>query len=944
MASEELENRISNIEQIIGIIPKNKDDIEARLDAIERYINSEQAGTVSNIVYKAVDEEGNVTSEERFKLVDADAVNRLRAYVDSFIKQNITEKLTSDIKKDIKNIKNYLGYKDKEDTNITELLQNLIEEVYSNSSEIDSSSRLDTLEQNIENIARILNEEANIEVELTEYDGDFTTRIEKFEKNLKSIIEVLKYFGYDISTTGAGFTMPKNGEYLSTDSKGRIIAEASAEELQRGNFKLVTSDVVATALRESISNGDYAKLGITELNENIDWTQDDLWGVKKFNIPNGQTTFFKEFFVDTTGKNASFTAHSEDEPTEWPWEINENTIIYIPIHYSGKLTITSYYGNFFVQTYGGKKIVFEKTAGDNNYLAEFDFSDGEIISDTRYIKIYCTSKDYIKEILYTFSEDFCMKINKKNITTTVPLVDPDGNMLVSKLKYANLTKAEVGLDKVNNTTDYDKPISVYQQEAFDTEKEARIKSDEEITNSLNTKTENLEKLLNEKITAEENSRIENDNNLTEALRVEAEARISEDTNINDALKTEAETRAKNNQELSNKLDNEIRARTDFMSNMSDEFDKKIEDEASSRQSEDVKIDNRLKEIESHVPNTSEGYTFATTKNVADAIASVINGADESFDTLKEIAEWISSDEAGNAAAAERIMKLENETNRQKKADTYLQNLLEIETNNRIQNVKDVENRLASTIEQEAKNNEDLKNTLNDNISALDKKITDEITTLNTIAEAKLKEFNNNSNTADKALSDRLDVVEKKNTNISYEDDVTTISKKLKLPNISEGSRTLTSKLLGYDSDGNIIPAYARTTLVNHHIKLFDNISLNQVAELYLDSLEESKYTKAEDLPTFAAVNVYDYIDPEDNNINYSGLRVVKNGKVITISSLKSTDGISIKKVDSNYSTEDLNIVDEVYPSLDVVYEDKTIDNINEEQEVEEDTLDIKLED
>ena len=59
------------------------------------------------------------------------------------------------------------------------------------------------------------------------------------------------------------------------------------------------------------------------------------------------------------------------------------------------------------------------------------------------------------------------------------------------------------------------------------------------------------------------------------------------------------------------------------------------------------------------------------QKVADAIAGVVNDAPEIFDTLKEIADWISNDETGTSKLLDRIAALE-------KADKDLKDYIDIQ--------------------------------------------------------------------------------------------------------------------------------------------------------------------------------------------------------------------------------------------------------------------------
>lgn len=60
-----------------------------------------------------------------------------------------------------------------------------------------------------------------------------------------------------------------------------------------------------------------------------------------------------------------------------------------------------------------------------------------------------------------------------------------------------------------------------------------------------------------------------------------------------------------------------------------------------------------------VLNGDSAVEGSVSKKVAEGIASVVAGADASFDTLKEIADWIVNDTTGAASMANKISALEN---------------------------------------------------------------------------------------------------------------------------------------------------------------------------------------------------------------------------------------------------------------------------------------------
>lgn len=75
---------------------------------------------------------------------------------------------------------------------------------------------------------------------------------------------------------------------------------------------------------------------------------------------------------------------------------------------------------------------------------------------------------------------------------------------------------------------------------------------------------------------------------------------------------------------------------------------------------DGTVDERVSDIEDALEVLNGDGEGSINKTVTDAIASVIDGAPEALDTLKEIADWIAQDEEGAAALTNRVAKNEDD--------------------------------------------------------------------------------------------------------------------------------------------------------------------------------------------------------------------------------------------------------------------------------------------
>ena len=75
--------------------------------------------------------------------------------------------------------------------------------------------------------------------------------------------------------------------------------------------------------------------------------------------------------------------------------------------------------------------------------------------------------------------------------------------------------------------------------------------------------------------------------------------------------------------------------------------------------DDTEIKNRIAANEESIKSLSGDGAGSVKETVANAIAEVVNGAPEDFDTLKEVADWIKNDTTGAAKMANDIAALKD---------------------------------------------------------------------------------------------------------------------------------------------------------------------------------------------------------------------------------------------------------------------------------------------
>ena len=213
-----------------------------------------------------------------------------------------------------------------------------------------------------------------------------------------------------------------------------------------------------------------------------------------------------------------------------------------------------------------------------------------------------------------------------------------------------------------------KEITDEATEREEADKELQGKIDDEIKRATSAETA-LDKRIDEEVSKLE----EADNKLSERIDAETDRAISAETALHERIDEELKT-------INEKVDDAI---SNSLENINSEIEEKINDAISNVLGEN--IDGRVNELQQKIDAETERATSAemalqtsinnlsneveTTAReaAADEVTKIVADSEESLETLKEIAEWISNDTTGAAQMANDIASLktsntENVTN------------------------------------------------------------------------------------------------------------------------------------------------------------------------------------------------------------------------------------------------------------------------------------------
>lgn len=191
------------------------------------------------------------------------------------------------------------------------------------------------------------------------------------------------------------------------------------------------------------------------------------------------------------------------------------------------------------------------------------------------------------------------------------------------------------------------------QNYINTDGAAAAKMTEDIaTNKLAIETEK-ERAQNTEKEIINNSKIYTDSKFVDLNSILTTSIDNVTTILNESIKTESNRAITVENDLDNRINEEIINRNNGIS--------RIETLLNQEKLERVNSENTLREEieEAKIESVNESKVEAKTVAIEE-VAKIIDGADSSFDTLKEIADWIVNDTTGSAQMANDIQKLKSD--------------------------------------------------------------------------------------------------------------------------------------------------------------------------------------------------------------------------------------------------------------------------------------------
>ena len=177
--------------------------------------------------------------------------------------------------------------------------------------------------------------------------------------------------------------------------------------------------------------------------------------------------------------------------------------------------------------------------------------------------------------------------------TSIQGVQANGSDLpIDENGKVNVTKASLGLENVDNTSDMEKPVSTAQQTALRAELNARETADTALGSRIDTEAtagETADTALGNRIDTEATARTSADTALGNRIDTEATARETADTALGNRIDTESTDRETADAALGSRIDAEITARE----TADTELGELIGTEASTRSSEVSDLDRRI---------------------------------------------------------------------------------------------------------------------------------------------------------------------------------------------------------------------------------------------------------------------------------------------------------------------------------------------------------------
>lgn len=217
---------------------------------------------------------------------------------------------------------------------------------------------------------------------------------------------------------------------------------------------------------------------------------------------------------------------------------------------------------------------------------------------------------------------------------------------------------------------------------FETTKNFVTSEIETVSNSLGERISDLNDQINSEISTI-NSRLDEEiinrqsaidsvnQNIINSIAIETQNREAAITLVNSKIDTEIVDRNKDINDVKTLINNEVKSREDE--------DNKIL-ETLRHEIENAKTESILESTTSAVTTAVSEATKIATEVASESIAKIVDGASSSYDTLKEIADWIINDTTGSAQMANDIQTLKVDTNNLKAESSVNTNNINTLTN------------------------------------------------------------------------------------------------------------------------------------------------------------------------------------------------------------------------------------------------------------------------
>ena len=291
-----------------------------------------------------------------------------------------------------------------------------------------------------------------------------------------------------------------------------------------------------------------------------------------------------------------------------------------------------------------------------------------------------TDNRYNESISYTNEK---VSDLEKSISTNVETINGNISSAVETLNETISTNVETINGNITNAVDtLNETISTNVEtinDTIDTVVETLNNTINSVEDSLNQRINSAEESLNQRINSVQNDLITYADTLKSDLngRIDSvetsieviSSTLSESINsavntLNGSIENESKKRIEDVSALNVRIDNEFSARTSAISEVkeliSNEVRTREKDVETLRTEINNGIDTLRTEISNGIDTAVESASTAAEKIAAEEVAKVVAGADTSYDTLKEIADWILNDTTGAAQMANDITKLKEE--------------------------------------------------------------------------------------------------------------------------------------------------------------------------------------------------------------------------------------------------------------------------------------------